>query len=1538
MKPLAAPALAAGVIVLSLASLAAHGQPSSTSPLAPPANGPRRVDPTLVAITDTTIHTKPGETLHRAAVIFQEGRIIAVLKGDAGPDGTPGTEDDTPARTPVGPRIIPGAGLHLYPAFIEPFIEVDAASPVARDGGTKGAEAHWSPNVTPQRSALDGAGIPDGEANALRELGFAAAAIAPKGGVIKGSSAVVSLAKPSPDASAARPSIYRDDAYQNIAFNTRAGGYPDSQMGAIALIRQTLSDADWQQEARKSGAFTEPENALDVLAKRGRSIASIDAPNDTPEFAADATARVQFHPNTPEPQIAAWYRHASEVQGITDPLVRFKLWDAETLHPIDSEHAADPRIAPDLAEAMNFYTAEPQPAPTNTWIALSGNPPVDIPKVTSTSGSDTAPIVIVHAPDATPPAPIPTFYNSRPAETQLAMVPADAEITSFLDRMDVPAQASPALLDPHATADTSDPAPILLFQSEDELEFLRAAKIAREFERPFMVLGSGEEFARLDAIKKETQEPNFKALFLPLNFPKAPDVSTPGKAESVELRDMMTWEQSPTNPRRLHAAAIEFSLTTAKLRRKGDFLGNLRKAIAHGLPADTALAALTTRPAAALGVADQLGTIEPGKRANLLLTDGDVFSKKTKLRTLFIDGLAHELFTPPTTLEGEWDVTIPGAPPAKRWLSIDKDNGITVHMGDKETKAAKTSVEKMTVGFSFDHEAINEKPKKDKDAEGAETKDAAPAPAAPPALTGHYLMSASIERDAAGAPARLIGQGVRANGERFTWTATRRPPSIAGEWPMFFETDDPAHQRGGVLRITEEDDQGNRAFKLDLVQFADDGKETVTNVPDAAWDGKTLTATISHGTGDDLDTPVTATVDRDTTPHTLRGTMKVNDGLFPSQSFTARRVDPKKWWVGRWRVYEFDGERKEKDAKDNVEVQMTEKGATVEFINQPWAPPPAGKDRVSIKADDFKAEGVTITFKYSNKDVGQEGDTNEVITRVDGELHGLAKEPGGAEHRYKMRPVYDDKKDEDDEAAPTDIPEKLGLPFGPYAMDALPAQGYVQLTNATVWTNTDRGTLENATVILSGGKVAGVFPAGTSLPLPRPDAEVVSIDCAGKHIAPGIIDAHSHTGISKGVNEGAQACTAEVRIQDVTNPDDVNWYRQLAGGVTAVLQLHGSANSIGGQSQTTKVRWGVQHPDDMHFEGAIPGIKFALGENPRSVNWDAATGQYPRTRMGVEMLIRDRFTAAKEYAADAKHRRDLELEALADILAGTRLVHAHSYRQDEMVMLATVAGEFNFKLGTYTHALEGYKVADFVKKHAIGASGFTDWWAYKVEVQDAIPFAFPLMHKAGVTVSFNSDSNELARRLNSEAGKAIKYGQLVGGISQEEALKMVTLNPAIQLKVENRVGTIEAGKDADLVVWTANPLSSFARAERTFVDGRELFSLEKDKELRARNSAERTRLIQKLLSGDKKKKADGDKPSEDAPAAAPAGGRRRRGPGVDTRPTPPSDEYAGATSVIDDLSEEERAELRRFYMELMTSGKDPRFAPGVCGCGQLHAY
>jgi imidazolonepropionase-like amidohydrolase len=433
------------------------------------------------------------------------------------------------------------------------------------------------------------------------------------------------------------------------------------------------------------------------------------------------------------------------------------------------------------------------------------------------------------------------------------------------------------------------------------------------------------------------------------------------------------------------------------------------------------------------------------------------------------------------------------------------------------------------------------------------------------------------------------------------------------------------------------------------------------------------------------------------------------------------------------------------------------------------------------------------------------------------------------------------------------------------------------------------------------------------------------IDCAGKHITPGIIDCHSHTGISRGVNEGGQAVTAEVRIQDVTNPDTTNWYWQLAGGVTAVLSLHGSANAIGGQSQTNKVRWGVSHPDQMHMEGAIPGIKFALGENPRRANsagfqreGGAGAGggaRYPATRMGVEMLIRDRFTAAREYAASRargeKVRRDLELEALAEILAGERLVHCHSYRQDEILMLANVSREFGFRIGTFQHILEGYKVADHVRDTSGGGSGFSDWWAYKMEVQDAIPGGLPLMHDAGCVVSFNSDSDELARRLNVEAGKAVKYG----GLAEEEALKFVTLNPARQLKIDGRVGTLEAGRDADVVVWSGPPMSTFTKAERTFVDGRELFSLERDAASRGAIAAERARLVQKLLA-ERRSSGGGDGEagrSEGGPSAGGVGRRRR----------PPTDDEAAA--------------LRRWYEDLIFRGKTPN-EPGVCGCGLEHEW
>ncbi|MEC7351764.1 MAG: amidohydrolase family protein, partial [Planctomycetota bacterium] len=338
----------------------------------------------------------------------------------------------------------------------------------------------------------------------------------------------------------------------------------------------------------------------------------------------------------------------------------------------------------------------------------------------------------------------------------------------------------------------------------------------------------------------------------------------------------------------------------------------------------------------------------------------------------------------------------------------------------------------------------------------------------------------------------------------------------------------------------------------------------------------------------------------------------------------------------------------------------------------------------------------------------------------------------------------------------------------------------------------------------------------------------------GRNVTPGLIDCHSHTGIDGGVNEGGQNNTAEVRIGDVLNPDDINWYRQLAGGLTAANQLHGSANPIGGQNAVVKLRWGAP-VHRMHIEDAKPGIKFALGENVVR-----PSGRYPDTRMGVAAFMEDSFRAASEYRdrhedylalpveqrlATMPPRRDLELEALVEVLEGERLIHCHSYRQDEILMLLRTAERWGFTIGTLQHILEGYKVADAIADHGAGASSFSDWWAYKMEVMDAIPYNGAIMAEAGVLVSFNSDSNELARRMNTEAAKAVRYG----GLEPHEALKFVTINPARQLRIDDRTGSIEVGKDADLAIWSGDPLSSFSRCEQTWIDGRRYFDLEEDR-------------------------------------------------------------------------------------------------------------
>ncbi|MGK0351511.1 MAG: imidazolonepropionase-like amidohydrolase [Planctomycetota bacterium] len=477
-----------------------------------------------------------------------------------------------------------------------------------------------------------------------------------------------------------------------------------------------------------------------------------------------------------------------------------------------------------------------------------------------------------------------------------------------------------------------------------------------------------------------------------------------------------------------------------------------------------------------------------------------------------------------------------------------------------------------------------------------------------------------------------------------------------------------------------------------------------------------------------------------------------------------------------------------------------------------------------------------------------------VCTPSDGSVTVITATPAEAEK--------DDEDDEDDEPTATITLTALPTPLGGYGLMEIPKQKNFAILGATLWTGDGRGKLRDGAVVAHDGKIVFAGPRSDAPPLP-PNTQI--IDGKGKHITAGIIDCHSHTGISRGVNEGGQGVTSEVRIQDVVNPDDVNWYRQLAGGVTAVNQLHGSANVIGGQSNTVKIRWGASHPDDMLAEGSKPGIKFALGENPRRVNRSSTTNtRYPNTRMGVEGVLRDRFAAAEAYARDHKAyaelsprerakvmppRVDLELEALAEVLASRRLIHCHSYRQDEIFMLCGLADEYGIKIGTFQHVLEGYKVADAIKQSAIGASSFSDWWAYKFEVYDAIPDNGAILHEYGVNVSFNSDSNEHARRLNTEAGKAVKYG----GVAEHEALHFVTRNPAIQLGIFERTGSLTAGKDADVALWSANPLGYAARCEATWVDGRMMFSLEHDLLARERIQKERQRLLQLALDKGSKK-------------------------------------------------------------------------------------
>jgi imidazolonepropionase-like amidohydrolase len=431
-----------------------------------------------------------------------------------------------------------------------------------------------------------------------------------------------------------------------------------------------------------------------------------------------------------------------------------------------------------------------------------------------------------------------------------------------------------------------------------------------------------------------------------------------------------------------------------------------------------------------------------------------------------------------------------------------------------------------------------------------------------------------------------------------------------------------------------------------------------------------------------------------------------------------------------------------------------------------------------------------------------------------------------------------------------DAPTHEGLLAAAQGRAADAAAPVTLIRNATVLTVT-KGTLQNADLLLRDGKIAQI---GQGLTAP---AGARVIDASGKYVMPGIVDPHSHT-MADAINEGARSVTSMVRIKDVLNPTDISIYRQLAGGVTTINVLHGSANTIGGQNATVKLKYG-RSVADMLFPGAPPGIKFALGENvtqKSSQERNRVSGRplrYPATRMGQEEILRDAFMRARDYKASwddyrarvkkgeknlVAPRRDLELEPLVEVLDGTRLVHAHSYRADEMLMLLNLAKEFGFTVKTLQHGLEGYKIASEIAAAGTGLSTFADSWSYKIEAYDAIPYNVAILMRHGVLTTINSDSDERARRLNIDAAKMMRYG----GLTEDEALKTITYNGAAQLGVQDHVGSIEVGKDADLAIWNGHPLSVYSNVETTFIDGEIFFDKQRDLAMRAEQAKERAEL------------------------------------------------------------------------------------------------
>jgi imidazolonepropionase-like amidohydrolase len=779
-----------------------------------------------------------------------------------------------------------------------------------------------------------------------------------------------------------------------------------------------------------------------------------------------------------------------------------------------------------------------------------------------------------------------------------------------------------------------------IFDANDKWNDLRADRIGDEFGVQFILKTGGNEYQRMKEMKSTNA-----SFIVSLNYPQAQDVEDPNDARFVSVSDMKHWEMAPTNAAAFEKAGINFCLTTADLRNVNTFWANLRKAMEYGLSEAKAMEALTKTPATLLGVYDKVGSLDEGKIANFLITNGPIFNEKTVIIQNWVQGKKYAVKEDAwKNIAGTYNLSV-NAPAGTETYTLDVKSNSSIVMWGKDTLNSKFSYDGKVVKLSYATMVRRQRPG------GGQQGGGQPAGGGQPGGGG--------------------GQGGGGFGGRGGF--------------------------GG----------GNQA------------------------DALPATATRLSGLSSGMDWNGTGT-----------------DSL--GNSFT---------WTATF-----------------------------------------------VKAAEIKPDSIV---------------------------------------KKKEMPVIG----------------KVVYPFEPFGWEESqqPKQETILIKNATVWTNEKEGVIKNGDVLIKNGKIAAV---GQNLS----DAGARVIDGTGKHVTPGIIDEHSHIAASS-INEGGQSVTSEVRIADNLNPDDINIYRQLSGGVTTSHILHGSANVIGGQTQLIKLRWGA-NDDDMKFKNSDGFIKFALGENVKRSASTQGNTRYPDTRMGVEQVLIDAFTRAKDYQKEwqeygaakdksAKEkkpltgvyapRRDLELDALVEILNKKRFITCHSYVQSEITGLIDVADKVGFKVNTFTHILEGYKVADKMLKHGANASTFSDWWAYKMEVEDAIPYNAAIMHKVGLNVAINSDDAEMARRLNQEAAKTIKYGDL----SEEEALKLVTLNPAKMLHVDDRVGSLKVGKDGDVVLWSANPLSIYAKSLYTIVDGTIYFDREKDAEMQKMVDAERTRLIRKM-NGEKR--------------------------------------------------------------------------------------